>query len=58
MNEEIMTLKEVAVFLRVHPTTVNRMLRDHKIPAFRIGSDWRFSREAIDEWRRAQEKTE
>jgi excisionase family DNA binding protein len=32
------------------------MLRQGKLPGFRIGSDWRFSLEAIEEWQRAQTK--
>jgi hypothetical protein len=31
-------------------------LRQNQIPAFRIGSDWRFNIETIDRWRRQQEK--
>lgn len=47
----IMTLEEVASYLRVHPSTVYRMAKTHSIPAFKIGSDWRFNRESIDGWR-------
>lgn len=32
------------------------MLKNNELPAFRIGSDWRFSREAIDEWIRSKNK--
>jgi excisionase family DNA binding protein len=52
-----MTVREVAAYLHVHPTTIYRLLRQNQIPAFRIGSDWRFNIEAIDHWRRQQEKT-
>src|SRR5712671_6606065 len=41
----------VAEYLRVHPSTIYRLLRQRKLPAFKVGSDWRFSREAIDHWR-------
>jgi excisionase family DNA binding protein len=46
----VMTVKEVAEYLRVHPSTVYRLLKERKIPAFLIGSDWRFNREQIDAW--------
>jgi excisionase family DNA binding protein len=46
----IMTVKEVSEYLRVHPSTVYRMLRTGGLPAFRIGSDWRFNAEEIDRW--------
>jgi excisionase family DNA binding protein len=46
----IMTLEEVAAFLRVHPSTVYRLLRSHSIPAFKMGADWRFNQESIEKW--------
>jgi excisionase family DNA binding protein len=53
-----MTVREVAAYLRVHLPTIYRLLRQNQIPAFRIGGDWRFNIEAIDHWRRQQEKAE
>jgi excisionase family DNA binding protein len=50
-----MTLGEVAEWLQVHPTTLYRLLRQRKIPAFRVGSDWRFQRDAIERWVKRQE---
>ena len=52
---KVMTLGEVARYLHVHPSTVYRLLKRQEIPAFRIGSDWRFNIEAIDTWRSKQE---
>ncbi len=46
----VLTVRELAGYLRVHQTTVYRLLREHKLPAFRVGADWRFSREAIERW--------
>jgi excisionase family DNA binding protein len=54
MNK-IMTVREVSEYLRVHSTTVYRLLKKGKLPAFRVGSDWRFNVDAIDLWRRGQE---
>ena len=48
---DIMTVRELAEFLHCHPSTIYRLLRQRKLPAFKVGSDWRFSREAIDHWR-------
>jgi excisionase family DNA binding protein len=50
MEEKVLTLKEVAELLRTHPSTIYRLLRKRRIPAFKMGSDWRFNREAIDQW--------
>jgi excisionase family DNA binding protein len=47
----VMTVRELAEYLRVHPSTIYRLLRQGRLPGFRVGSDWRFSREAIDQWR-------
>jgi hypothetical protein len=32
------------------------LLRQRQLPAFRVGSDWRFNVEAIDRWRAAMEE--
>lgn len=51
MNEDdILTVTSLAAYLRVHRSTVYRMLRLRQVPAFKIGSDWRFLRSSIDQW--------
>ena len=47
----VMTLEEVATYLRVHPSTIYRLLKRKELPAFKVGSDWRFNQESIDRWR-------
>ena len=54
----VLTLEEVAQFLRVHPSTVYRLLRKHTIPAFKVGSDWRFNQESVENWVKKLEATE
>lgn len=51
----VMTVQEVSDYLRVHPSTVYRLLKRNELPAFRVGSDWRFNIEAIDRWRAQME---
>jgi excisionase family DNA binding protein len=46
----VLTLAEVAEFLRVHPTTVYRLLYKDQIPAFKVGSEWRFNQESVESW--------
>jgi excisionase family DNA binding protein len=46
----MMTLEEVAQYLHVHPSTVYRLLKNRSIPAFKLGSDWRFNQESIERW--------
>jgi excisionase family DNA binding protein len=51
----VMTLEEVADYLKVHSSTIYRMLKDKRIPAFKLGSDWRFNRDSIERWLEAME---
>ncbi len=53
-EDEILTIKELSEHLRVHPTTIYRLLRQGKLPGFRIGSNWRFNRATIKEWEKLQ----
>jgi excisionase family DNA binding protein len=46
----VMTVKDLSDYLRVHPSTVYKLLRRGELPAFRVGTDWRFNIEAIDRW--------
>jgi excisionase family DNA binding protein len=46
----IMTAKEVADYLRCHISTVYRLAKNHKLPGFRLGADWRFREDAIQSW--------
>ena len=50
---EAYTSEEVAHYLKLHPYTVRRLAREKKIPAFRVGGQWRFRRDDIDIWARA-----
>ncbi len=47
----VLTLAEVAHYLRVHPSTIYRLVRRKEIPAFKVGSDWRFDVRELEEWR-------
>jgi excisionase family DNA binding protein len=53
---KMMTVREVCAYLRVSRVTIYRLLKENQIPAFRVGSDWRFNIEQIDHWRLAQGK--
>ena len=49
-SNEILTAKQVAEYLHIHPLTVHRYAREGRIPAFKIGTDWRFHRKYIEKW--------
>lgn len=50
MTDQIMTVKEVAKYLKVNDRTIYRMASDGRIPAFKVGASWRFKIREIDEW--------
>ena len=50
---EAYTAEEIARYLKLHPYTVRRLAREKKIPAFRVGGQWRFRKDNIDKWSRS-----
>ncbi|MEW6095847.1 MAG: helix-turn-helix domain-containing protein [bacterium] len=46
----IMTVKEIAGYLRVHESSIYRLSKAGKIPAYKVGRSWRFKKDKIDEW--------
>jgi excisionase family DNA binding protein len=50
VSDEILTIKEVASFLKVHERTVYRLAAKGDIPAFKVANTWRFRQEDIDHW--------
>ena len=55
---EILTIREVAGFLKVTERTIYRLAAAKKIPAFKVGGTWRFSRVDIDSWIKQQSTVE
>ena len=52
---EIMNVKEVAEYLNCSQSSIRNLIRDKKIPVFKINSKLNFNKEAIDNWIRSQE---
>jgi len=50
MPDDVLTVKDVAKYLKVTDRTIYRMVADRRIPAFKVGGSWRFRRTEIDEW--------
>jgi excisionase family DNA binding protein len=50
--DEIMTLEEVATYLKVTPRTIYRMLEEEQIPAFKVRGAWRFRKDEIQKMTR------
>lgn len=50
MGDQVLTVKEVAEYLKVNERTVYRMASAKKIPAFKVGASWRFKQSEIEQW--------
>jgi excisionase family DNA binding protein len=48
--ESIMTIGELAEYLKIPKSTVYKLAQEGKIPCQKVGRQWRFHREAIDNW--------
>jgi len=49
-NAQLMTIEEVAEYLRVKKRTIYEWVKKGKIPAIKTVGQWRFKREKIDAW--------
>ena len=49
-NNDILTLQEVADYLKIVPKTVMRMIARNEIPCMKVAGQWRFKRSVIDLW--------
>lgn len=50
MKSEIMTVEEVAAYLKMKPQTIYTWAQKGKIPAAKLGKEWRFRQDIIDAW--------
>jgi len=57
VDAEIMTVYDVAAYLRVSVSTVYRMATRREIPGFKLARDWRFSRKTIEDWMAEKQTT-
>ena len=48
--DEILTIDEIAVYLKAGKRTVYRLASSGKLPAFKLGGTWRFRRAELDRW--------
>ena len=49
-DDEILTLDEIAAYLKIAKRTVYRLAQKGEIPAFKLGGTWRFRRSELDCW--------
>ncbi|PCJ90110.1 MAG: DNA-binding protein [Porticoccaceae bacterium] len=56
MNDEILTLKDVAEYLKLAEKTAYRLAQNGKLPGFKVGGSWRFRKVDIEKWIDEQKK--
>ena len=47
---DILTLEEVASYLRLTPQTIYKWAQEKRIPGAKLGKEWRFRKSIIDRW--------
>lgn len=50
MSDEILTLREVAEYLKIGERTVYRLVQGGGLPGFKVGGAWRFQKALLDQW--------
>jgi excisionase family DNA binding protein len=50
MQEVLLTTEQVARYLKIDKFTVYRLVTQKKLPAFKVGNQWRFKRSMIEAW--------
>ena len=53
MTEQLWTLAQIAKYLNVDKFTIYRLIGSGKIPAFKVGNQWRFKKRLIERWLKA-----
>lgn len=48
--KKVLTIKDVAEYLSVHPMTIYKYVKEGRIPAFKIGVNWRIREDSIQKW--------
>ncbi len=57
-EDEIMTITEVAQYLKISEVTTYKFVQEGKIPGFKIGRHWRVKRSDLDEFIEKQKRGE
>ena len=55
-NDDIMTVKELAEYLKIAKNTAYRFALEKRLPGFKVGEIWRFRKSQIDLWISAQKQ--
>ena len=58
MADDILTIGELATYLKLNEKTAYRLASEGKLPGFKVGGSWRFKRSDLESWIEAQKKKE
>jgi excisionase family DNA binding protein len=50
MTDQILTIKDVAIYLKLAEKTVYKLAAEGKLPGFKVGGSWRFKQADIESW--------
>ena len=56
-ESDMMTIRELASYLKMAEKTLYRLASEGKVPGFKVGAAWRFRKSEIDKWIERQEKS-
>lgn len=56
-REDIMTMDELAEYLKISKSTLYKLTQEQKLPGQKIGKRWRFHKDAVDEWLKTAPKS-
>ncbi|TVP12302.1 methylation-associated defense system helix-turn-helix domain-containing protein MAD1 [Shewanella sp. KCT] len=56
MTDQILTIKEVAAYLKLAEKTAYRLASEGKLPGFKVGGSWRFKSEDLEKWIKEQKE--
>ncbi|RKX64478.1 MAG: DNA-binding protein [Thermodesulfobacteriota bacterium] len=55
--ERWLTLEQIAEYLQMSTSSIYKMAQKGKIPAYKVGRQWRFRKEEIDRWIKSQKQS-
>ena len=50
MDDEILTIQEIAAFLKIKEKTAYDLAAKGRLPGFKVGGAWRFRRSRLNQW--------
>jgi excisionase family DNA binding protein len=57
-DRDILTVTELADYLRCNKSTIYKLVKTGELPGFKIGSDWRFRADQVEQWLRRSQSSQ